>query len=95
MSTAKCRRCGGVAIGGSFEEASAKINHAVGLTRSIPCGANYNCVIEIDKSVKTIPEKKIQEPILQKKKVTKTKTEKILETIPETIPQTISESIKE
>lgn len=92
MSTAKCKRCGGEATGDSFEEASKKINHAVGLTRSIPCGANYNCVIEIDKPIRTIQKKKIQEPtpiiekisepIPEKKKVSKIKTE-------------ISESIKE
>lgn len=91
MSTAKCNRCGGSAVGDSFEEASVKINHAVGLSRNKPCGASYNCVIEIDKPIRTVQKKKIQEPtpiieisepIPEKKKVSKIKTE-------------ISESIKE
>ena len=91
MNTAKCNRCGGVATGNSFEEASAKINHTAGLSRNKPCGASYNCVIEIDKS-KTIQEKKIQvttpiieisEPIAETKKVSKIKNEKISESIKE------------
>ena len=47
MVQAKCNRCGGTAIGDTFEEAKSKINHAVGLTRSIPCGDNYNRVVEV------------------------------------------------
>lgn len=47
MVIAKCYRCGGSAEGKSFEEASEKINHAVGLSRGIPCGDNFNAVEEI------------------------------------------------
>jgi len=46
MVKALCRRCKGSAEGSTFEEASSKINHAVGLGRSIPCGASYGCVID-------------------------------------------------
>jgi len=53
MVKALCRRCKGSAEGSTFEEASSKINHAVGLGRSIPCGASYGCVV--DDSPKTIP----------------------------------------
>ncbi len=47
MTIAKCTRCGGSAQGDSFEEASSKINHAVGLSRGIKCGDNWNKVQEI------------------------------------------------
>jgi len=38
MVEAKCQKCGGSATGSTFTEASAKINHAVGLSRGIKCG---------------------------------------------------------
>ncbi len=50
MITAKCIKCGGSATGDTFEEASGKINHAVGLSRGIKCGDNYNMVCQIDDS---------------------------------------------
>lgn len=92
MSTAKCNRCGGVGTGDSFKEASLQINHSAGLSRNKPCGASYNCVIEIDKPVRIIPKKiKVTTPVIEKtsekKKASKIKIEKI--------PETISESIKE
>ena len=55
MITAKCNRCGGTALGNSFEEASQKINHAVGLGRGIKCGDNYNQVCKIEDSTPTKP----------------------------------------
>lgn len=51
MTLAKCTRCGASSIGGTFEEASLLIDHAVGLSRGIPCGDNYNCVEEIKDTV--------------------------------------------
>lgn len=50
MIIAKCSQCGGKAQGDTFEEASSKINHAVGLSRGIKCGDNYNMVCEIKDS---------------------------------------------
>ncbi len=50
MVTAKCNRCFGSATGKSFDEASLNIDHAVGLSRGIPCGRNYDCVVEIKES---------------------------------------------
>ena len=47
MVIAHCTRCLGKAQGKTFEEASSKINHAVSLSRGIPCGDNYNCVEEL------------------------------------------------
>lgn len=47
MAKALCNRCKGSAEGSTFAEASSKINHAVGLGRSIPCGANYGCVMDV------------------------------------------------
>lgn len=51
MIQAKCNKCGGAALGDTFEEASKKINHAVGLSRGIKCGANYNMVHQIEDSI--------------------------------------------
>jgi hypothetical protein len=56
MVQAKCQRCLGFAEGTTFEEASNKINHAIGLSRGKPCGANFNKVIEI-KTESSIPER--------------------------------------
>ncbi len=47
MVEAKCIKCGGTATGDSFEQARQRINHAVGLSRGIKCGDNYNHVTEI------------------------------------------------
>lgn len=55
---AKCTKCLGSAEGKTMQEARDKLNHAVGLTRGIKCGDNYNCVVEI-KSSKPV-EKKIE-----------------------------------
>ena len=56
MVIAHCTRCLGKAQGKTFEEASCKINHAVSLSRGIPCGDNYNCVVEVkEKSTKIKP----------------------------------------
>ncbi len=55
MITAKCNRCGGTATGLTYEEASAKINHAVGLGKGIKCGANYNQVYEVKPPVPKEP----------------------------------------
>lgn len=64
MATAKCNKCGGSAEGTTFEEASKKINHAVGLTRGIKCGANYGHVVEIS----------TQKPVVEKPKEFPTQT---------------------
>ncbi len=55
MAKALCRRCKGTAEGSTFEEASSKINHAVGLSRSIPCGASYGCVVDVSPKSTTAP----------------------------------------
>jgi hypothetical protein len=62
MVLAKCRRCGGSATGETFEVASSKINHAVGLTRGIKCGASYNQVYEVKPPVPKKPPVKIDKP---------------------------------
>ncbi len=53
MANAKCTRCGGTASGKTFPEAANKIDHAVGLSRGIPCGASYGAVI--DTTPKPVP----------------------------------------
>ena len=57
MTTAKCKRCGGIATGKNFDDASSKINHAVGLSRGIKCANSYGRVIEINKQEKVEKQK--------------------------------------
>ena len=52
LATAKCTRCNASATGKTFDEASSLIDHARGLSRGIPCGDNYNCVVEISTDTK-------------------------------------------
>lgn len=52
MVNIKCYKCGGKASGTSFEDARTKLNHAVGLSRGIKCGDNYNCIEEIVDKIK-------------------------------------------
>ncbi len=62
MIQAKCNKCGGTAFGETFVEASGNINHAVGLSRGIKCGANYNCVCQIEDSTPKKPTPKTETP---------------------------------
>ena len=50
--TVKCERCLGVATGLTLQEATDKINHAVGLSRGIKCGDNYDRVVQVKKQNK-------------------------------------------
>ena len=88
MTIAKCSRCGGKAQGESFEEASSKINHAVGLSRGIKCGDNYNMVSEIKDSTQEKPAPKVEKP---KESTTKSKestsTESKVSPVTETVEQ--------
>lgn len=77
MVKALCRRCKGSAEGSTFEEASSKINHAVGLGRSIPCGASYGCVVDDSpKPAKTTPTPELKKTTKIKDKTPKKTTEK-------------------
>lgn len=82
MAQAKCIKCGARAEGETFEIAAKKINHAIGLSRGIKCGASYDRVIEINQE-KPKP-KKIKEP----SKPSKKQQEKIIETKEESSPTT-------
>lgn len=62
MITAKCNKCGGTALGDTFENASSKINHAVGLSRGIKCGNNYNMVCQIEDSTPQTQIPKVEKP---------------------------------
>ena len=74
MIQAKCNKCGGTAFGDTFEEASQKINHAVGLSRGIKCGANYNMVCQVDDSKpKTQTQKPKESTPTEPKEYTSTK----------------------
>jgi len=55
----RCYKCGGKASGDTFEDARTKLNHAVGKSRGIKCGDNYNCIEEIKDS--TVQESTTQE----------------------------------
>ena len=63
MSQAKCNRCGGTSEGSSFEEASSKIDHAVGLSRGIKCGNNYGQVVELNPPTKITNKKPKKEKL--------------------------------
>ena len=83
MVIAKCNRCLGSATGKSFDEASSNIDHSVGLTRSIPCGDNYNYVVEVKTLSKTnkdtftkVEGKSSEKIILDETKHTSTKKSK-------------------
>jgi hypothetical protein len=76
MITAKCHRCGGIALGETLENASAKINHAVGLSRGIKCGDSYGQVKQIGTTV--APKEKPKDFLFTEhkdKKPTQNKTE--------------------
>ncbi len=85
MVTAKCNRCGGISDGKTFEEASAKINHAVSLSRGIKCGDSYGRVKQIGTTVAPKPksekpkdflftEHKVEKPKSEKPKISENKT---------------------
>ena len=86
MAKALCNRCKGTAEGSSFIEAAAKINHAVGLGRGLPCGANYGKTVDVSPKPSILSESakktlKVKTP----KSTSKVTEEKIVETIKETI----------
>jgi len=62
MVIANCHKCGATAHGETFEEASSKIDHAIGLSRGIKCGDNYNQVHEVKPPVPKKPPVKIEPP---------------------------------
>ncbi len=83
MSKAKCTKCGGSAIGDTFEQARNNINHAVGLGRGIKCGDSYGCVTEIkDTQPSTVTEKPKEIPKTEPPTVVATKVESTVETKP-------------
>lgn len=56
MTQAKCLKCGGSATAETYQQAKNLINHAVGLSRGIKCGDNYNAVQEVV-TIKIKPQK--------------------------------------
>jgi len=82
MVTAKCHKCGGISDGKTFEEASAKINHAVSLSRGIKCGASYGKVNQIGTTVapKDTPKEKPKDFLFTDHKKSKSEKPKMSET---------------
>lgn len=74
MITAKCTRCGATSTGDSFEDARAKMDHAIGLSRGIKCGDNYNCVVEVKDETKK--ETSVEKPKVETVDKSKTETPK-------------------
>ncbi len=82
MTQAKCLKCGGSATADTFEQAKNLINHAVGLSRGIKCGDNYNAVQEIKSEVvtmktpkpETLKQKETETPITESKTEPKSDT---------------------
>ena len=73
MTTANCTNCGATATGTTFTEASAILNHAIGLSRGIMCGDNYNCVVEVKDSSKKVEAKDTSKKVESKSNDTKLK----------------------
>jgi len=65
-TTAKCTRCLGSGTGSTFEEASSKIDHAVGMSRGVPCGRSFNKVVEVGASTPKPKAKKTTKPSAEK-----------------------------
>lgn len=87
MTIAKCNRCLATALGNTFVEASAKINHAVGLSRGVKCGDNYNQVCEVKESTPTIKHDNIEPiPVPVAKPIAEPSPDPITETKPDTSP---------
>ena len=63
MVDIRCYKCGGKSSGDTLEDARSKLNHAVGKSRGIKCGDNYNCIEEVKDTVvdTTVPESSTQE----------------------------------
>lgn len=77
LTTAKCIKCGGSAIADTFEIARKLINHAVGLSRGIKCGDNYNMVQEIKSNeVTKTPKLETPKPVITKQEISKTEAPK-------------------
>lgn len=85
MAKALCTRCKGTAEGPTFPEAAAKINHAVGLGRGLPCGANYGKTVDVSPKPSPVPEPKKTPKPKTPKSPSKVTEEKIIEAIEETI----------
>jgi len=47
----RCYKCGAKSTGDNMEDARSKMNHAIGRSRGIKCGDNYNCIEEIKSKV--------------------------------------------
>ena len=94
MVKAKCLRCRGTAEGSTFEEASSKINHAVGLGRSIPCGATYGHVVDI--SPKPVRPSNLAKTSTEPKKTTKRRDSTPKKTsVKDEIKKDIKEGVKD
>lgn len=86
MAKALCTRCKGTAEGSTFAEASSKLNHAVGLGRGLPCGANYGKTIDVSpKTVTPSEPKRESKQRPTRERPAKVTEEKITEVKEETI----------
>lgn len=59
MTRAKCFCCGASAIADTYDAAIKKLNHAIGLSRGIKCGASRKNILEVQEHKDT--------PIIQQK----------------------------
>ena len=67
LVTAKCKRCGDVATGKTFAEASTNINHAIGRSIGVPCGPSFNGVFEVKTEIPKTESTKTPKKITPKK----------------------------
>ena len=73
MIKAKCSKCGGSGVADTFLQARKLINHAIGLSRGIKCGDNYNMVKEIKTNHTKNTKPEIQKPIIPNNNLQKIK----------------------
>lgn len=52
MVNIRCYKCDAKSSGDTINEARSIMNHAVGISRGIKCGDNYNCIEEIVDKIK-------------------------------------------
>lgn len=94
MAEAKCMRCLAHATGDTFEDAKCKINHAVGLSRGIPCGDNYNKVVDVTPEIKDTPKPSTKPVDTTKSYTSKSKSKKSKSNTDSTLESTIDSTIE-
>ena len=68
MGTVRCERCGGHVEASSIEDAVKKLNHALGLSKGIPCDEARGVLVMDDQPQAPKPEPKVEKPKVEESK---------------------------